>query len=356
MRPLRSLAAPLLIAALSLGVASAASAAPPDVAAHRAVRTGSLPKGVTLSPDGTRLYVTNYGALDHHNISMFDPITLAEVGHIDVPGIVVETAISPDGATLYASNFKRNAVEFIDIASRRVTREVRAGAHPKILVLSRDGRRLFAANWSSQNVTEIDTETGHVVRTLQAQENPRGMAATRHGRLYIANFNSGSIDIYEGPDMATHRRLSRVCKIPRHLVLAPDDSKLYVSCMADNAVAVIDTRTDAVIRRIPVGHFPKALDVTQGGRYVVTADYRGSTTTIIDTKDWTARTIDVPGMDAASGVVAARHSLRFWVTGWYDNHLYEIGPAEMGAPYAVDAETTRLTLMRRTWHRKHPVE
>src|SRR5437773_475553 len=82
-----------------------------------------------------------------------------------------------------------------------------AASHPKILVLSRDGRRLFAANWSSRDVTEIDTHDASVVRTLAAEENPRGMALTSDGRLYIANFNSQSIDVYEGAQMQTHRRM-----------------------------------------------------------------------------------------------------------------------------------------------------
>ena len=356
----RDIARATLILALSACAplfAGEAAAVPPNISVQAASTTGSLPKGVTLAPDGKHLYVTNYGVLNHRNISIYDAATLKETQHIDVPGIVVETAISPDGKTLYASNFRRNSVQFIDVASRLVTREVKAGAHPKILVLSRDGKRLFAANWGDGTVTELDTVTGVQVRRLVVQQNPRGMAITKSGRLYVANFNSKSMDIFDGPELLTHRRVHELCAIPRHLVLSPDESKLYVSCLIRNEVLVFDVAKEQVVRRIPVGRFPKAMDVTRDGRYVVTADYRGSTTTVIDTKDWTTRTIDVPGMDAASGIVAARgSSLRFYVTGWYDDHLYSVGVAGAAPEYTVSRKIAEHVAMMRLWHRKHPVE
>jgi YVTN family beta-propeller protein len=339
-----------------LAVAPRAAATAPAIEVQQAVPTGSMPKGVTISPDGRHLFVTNYGQLNHDNVSVFDAETLRLEYRIDVPGIVVESAISPDGNTLYVSNFRRNSVQFVDLARREVTHEVTAGLHPKILVLSHDGSRLFAANWGSQDVTEIDTATATATRTLHAQLNPRGMAITQAGRLYIANFNSRSIDIYEGASMETHRRLENVCRIPRHLVLSPDETRLYVSCLTDSTLVVLDTQSERAIRRVPVGRSPKADDVTADGRYVVTADYGGSSVTIVDTTDWTRRTIEVPGMDAASGIVTARQGVRFFVTGWYDDHLYAVGLEGSGSRYAIDARTAVRTRESRANHRLHPAE
>ncbi len=137
------------------------------------VRTGSMPKGVSISPDGRTLYVTNYGNSNSNNVMLFDAATLAQTGAINVPGIVVESVLSPDGRTLYASNFTRGTVQFIDLARRRVTREVRAGGHPKVLAISRDGARLFVANWGTHNVTEIDTARATVLRTMRARDATR---------------------------------------------------------------------------------------------------------------------------------------------------------------------------------------
>lgn len=305
--------------------AAATRAIAPHADVQQVAPTGSMPKGVSISPDGTRLYVTNYGQLDHDNVSIVDAQSLAVLGHIDVPGIVVESVVSPDGRTLYVSNFRRHSVQFIDLGTRTVAREVHVGVNPKVVVLSRDGRRLFAANWTSGDVTEVDTVAGTAVRTLRAGRNPRGMAIARDGRLYVANSTSDEIDIYEGPTMAAHRRIPHVCRVPRHLSLSPDDTRLYVSCLLNGYLAVMDTATMRVIRRVSVASGPKSNDVSPDGRYVATADYNAHSVSIIDTTDWAVRRIFVATADRTSGVVWARTGFRIFVTGWFDDHVYAIG-------------------------------
>jgi YVTN family beta-propeller protein len=320
------------------------------------VRTGAMPKGVSIAPDGRTLYVTNFGNANRHNITMFDATTLARLGSIHVPGIVVESVPSPDGRTLYVSNFTRGTVQFVDLPSRRVTREVRAGGYPKVLALSRDGTRLFVANWGTHDVTEIDTVRASVTRTLRAGRNPRGMVVTSTGRLYVANFNGHTIDVYEGANMETHRRLAPVCRIPRHLALSPDEARLYVSCFSHSKLLVIDTQTERPIREVPVGEWPKSIDVTSDGRFVATANYGGSSVSVVDTMDWSVATLDIPAMDHGSGIVAARSGLRFFVTGWYDGHLFAVAAQGSSPSWTISSAQRALTLRQREFHRRHPAE
>lgn len=335
-----------------LVLAVGALATPPALQVTHGVGTGSMPKGVTLSPDGTRLYVTAFGAANAANVNEYDAADLRRLRSFDVPGIVVESAITPDGSTLYVSNFSRNSVQQLDLRRGRVVREIQAGLHPKILVLSRDGSRLYAANWGSHNVTEIDTAAWRVVRTHEAGTNPRGTAVTTGGTLYVANFNGHSIDVYAGPDRTAHHRLSNVCFVPRHLCLSPDERTLYITCFRHSELLAMDVATEAVTHRVSVGNWPKACDVTPDGRYVGTANYGGSSVSVVDTTDWTASTLDVPAMDHGSGIVAARDGLRFFATGWYDDHLFAVGPAGPGPGYTVTDRIRQLTLRRRELHRR----
>lgn len=345
------------VGAAALCVCALALANPPRIDVERRVDTGAMPKGASVSPDGTRLYVTNYGQLNRNNIGIFDTATLRRVGTVDLPGIAVESAVSPDGRTLYVSNFRRNSVQFVDLGSRQVTAEVTVGSHPKILVLSRDGRRLFAANWSGESVSEIEVASRRVVRTLRAGANPRGMALTRAGTLYVANFNDHSIDVYQGADLSRHHTIRHVCRVPRHLSLSPDDRTLYISCFTGSFLAAMDTTTERIAHTVSVGRSPKATDVLPGGRYVVTADYGGSGASIVDTQDWTARTLDIPGMDHASGVAAARQGMRFFVTGWYDDHVYAVAPFAHGAsPFTITPVERSRVHEQRAYHDQHPAE
>lgn len=317
---LRFLAAVLL-------ASSTAAAQPPQLEVQAVAPTGSMPKGVSLSPDGKHAYVTNFGQAESKNIDIYDAATLAHEATINIPGNVVESVLSPDGATIYASNFLRNSVQFVDLKSRRVTREITVGLHPKILVPSPDNQFLFAANWSGQSVSQIDIATGKVVRTLPTTGlNPRGMAMSHDGVLFAANFNGASIDVFKGPTLGERHTLA-ACPIPRHLALSPDDKLLFVSCYHDSMLHAVDVATEKVVHTLHVGSSPKSVEVSRDGRWVWSADYGKETNsvTVVDTTDWTARVFVVPGMDHGSGITLFPDGKHALVTGWYDDHVYLVG-------------------------------
>jgi hypothetical protein len=64
----------------------------------------------------------------------------------------------------------------------------------------------------------------------------------------------------------------------------------------------------------------------------------------------------VPGMDAASGIVTARQGLRFYVTGWYDDHLYAVGIEGSSTRYTLDGRAMARTRESRAYHQLHPAE
>ncbi|MBS2013508.1 MAG: YncE family protein [Deltaproteobacteria bacterium] len=319
----RSLA--LLAAFAVSAVAAMAHAEPPRLEVQEVADTGSMPKGAMLSHDGKKFYVTNFGQLDKKNVTVYDAHTLQQIDQIDVPGVIVESALSPDGKTLYISNFRRDSVMFVDLASKQVTHEIKTGRHPKVLVTSADGKYLFAANWAAHSVTQVDTSNGQVVRTLEVGKQPRGMAMTKSGKLFVANFFGDSIDVFEGSDLSQTHRL-KACKCPRHLALAPDEKTLYISCLNANQVQAMDIATEQVTHRATVGNAPKSIAVSKDGRWVYSADFGESRSiSVVDTHEWTSRTLKIPGMDRGSGVAVAPDGKHALVTGWFDNHVYLVG-------------------------------
>ncbi len=108
-------------------------------------RTSVQPKSVELSPDGSRVWVCNFGRVDEDNVYVYDADSLERVGKVEFPGNAVETAFSPDGTTAYISNFRRGVVEVIDTATRTVRPVSEVGANPRFMVVSPDGSRLYVA-------------------------------------------------------------------------------------------------------------------------------------------------------------------------------------------------------------------
>lgn len=320
----------------------AVAAEAPRLEVQEVAYSGSMPKGTTLSHDGKRFFVTNFGQLDKRSVSVFDAVTLAKIRDIDLPGVVVESVLSPDGKTLYVSNFRRSSVMYLDVATSKLTREVKVGTHPKILAVTHDGKRLFTANWASNDVTEVDVASGAVTRTLKTGKAPRGMVVTKGGTLYVANFHSKSIDVFRGADMSDTHRIA-TCNNPRHLALSPDEKTLYITCLNASELHGMDLATETVTHRAPVGKAPKSVALSRDGRYAYTADYGTSRSiSIVDTKTWASRTLPVPGMDRGSGVAVAPDGKRALVTGWYDGHVYLVGfEGQGGHPEAAMREIRR---------------
>jgi YVTN family beta-propeller protein len=316
----------LAIGSLLAATASApARAEPPKIEVQEVAETGSMPKGAVLSHDGKKFFVTNFGQLDKKNVTIYDAQTLALLDQIDVPGIIVESALSIDGKTLFISNFRRSSVMFVDLASKKVTHEIKTGTHPKILVASPDGKSLFAANWASKSVTQINVANGEVVRTLDVGRQPRGMAMTKSGKLYVANFYSDSIDVFEGKDLEQNHRVA-TCKCPRHLAVSPDEKTLYISCLNASQLHAMDLATETITHKVQIGKAPKSIAVSKDGRYVYSADYGESrSVSVVDTHDWTARVFPIPAMDRGSGVAVSADGRHALVTGWYDKHVYLVG-------------------------------
>ena len=263
-----------------------------------------MPKGVTLSPDGERLYVTNFGQANGKNI-------------IDVRRDDARAArrhrrarhrrrerLSRDGSLIYASNFPRNSVQFIDTKTRRVTREIQIGLHPKILVLSKDGKTLFAANWTGNSVTRsISRAATSCARSRRACTRAAWRSRPR-GSLYVANFNGASIDVFHGADFAENYTLA-VCPIPRHLVLSPDEKTMFLSCYHDSQLWALDlTGLPSASNAHRAGRQARRRASTSratGNTCILQTTAETNSVSIVDTGDWTAqRRTPCPAWTAAA--------------------------------------------------------
>lgn len=313
------------------GRATATVTAPgaPLLGVVRQARTGSQPKSVYVSPDGTRIYVCNFGRPDQDNIRIYNAESLAPVGTIEFEGNCVELAFSPDGRTLYASNFRRGVVEVIDVASRSVRGEVEVGRTPKTIEVSADGATLFVANYFSRSVSVVDARRLVETGRIRTGDLPRGMALSRDGRLFVAAF--GDQVIHEFDTRRGNREVRRIatCRLPRSLALSNDGTQLYVSCSCCRMVQWHDLSDGSVAGQARVGHNPRTLDTSADGRWIAVADFDSSTVSLIDTVMGRHRTSRVPGSDQIVGVaVRPGPSLRVYATSWNNNRLFALAATE----------------------------
>jgi YVTN family beta-propeller protein len=282
--------------------------------------TGSQPKSVVVSPDGTLVYVCNFGRPDRENVTIHDARTLARVGVIEFPGNAVEAAFSPDGRTLFVSNFRRHVVEVIDVATRRVTAEISVGQHPKTIAVSPDGRLIYVANWAGQSVSVVDVGRRVELRRLRTGVHPRGMAVLPDGHLLVASFEGHSVQVFDAGGNREIRRFP-TCEFPRHLALGPDSNQLFVTCTL-GSIGTYDITTGERRGLASVGRNPRTLGVSRSGRWAATANFglgagRPGSVSLVDLVENTDQTTIIPRADRIVGLsIGPGTDLRIYVTSW----------------------------------------
>src|SRR5688500_4928707 len=90
------------------------------------------------------------------SVSIIDTATDKVVGELRTGGKPRGIAVSPDGARLYLSDRASNSLLVVDLARREVEKRIPLGQSPEGISLSRDGRWLAAAIEEADSVVLID--------------------------------------------------------------------------------------------------------------------------------------------------------------------------------------------------------
>jgi len=211
------------------------------------------------SPDGTRVYVANYGGND---ISVIDTNTNSVIATVDVGGNPRGVAVTPDGTKVYVAHQASGYVTVFDAVTHTVITTVYSGGAPYGVAVSPDGTRVYVATMWANTVSVIDTGTDTVVATVPVGNYPYGVAVSPDGsRVFVANgnaVNSNPTPSVSVIDTATNVVIATVPvgSWPFGVAVTPDGTKVYVANAGSNSVSVIDIATNSVMNTVGVGNFP----------------------------------------------------------------------------------------------------
>jgi YVTN family beta-propeller protein len=135
--------------------------------------------------------------------------------------------------------------------------------------------RSALATWLSSAVLLI------AASAAAAQPTPVSPASTA-GKAYVGVFKDNAVAVI---DTATNRvlRTIPVQDGPHGLVMTPDGRKVYVSSDGASTVSVIDTATDQVVSSIDVGPNPHGLAISPDGRRLLVMAFGANQAIVIDT-------------------------------------------------------------------------
>jgi YVTN family beta-propeller protein len=227
------------------------------------VNLGFLSTGVAVSPDGTKVYVAN---ADDNSVSVIDAATNAVITK-NVGGYPQGVAVSPDGTKIYVANTGSGSVSVIN-STNQVNATIPLGGSTFGVAVSPDGTKVYVANADDNSVSVIDAATNAVITNVNVGGYPQGVAVSPDGnKIYVANYNDGTVSIINSTNQVS--ATVNVGGSPIGVAVSPDGTKVYVANAGGNYVSVIDAATNTVITNVPVYARPIALGEFIGPAFVV---------------------------------------------------------------------------------------
>jgi len=277
----------------------------------------SSPFFISITPDGTRAYVSNIfkrmGVSDTISVIDTDPAStdfnkvVSTITGLGVTPYI--TAFTPDGTRAYVTS-SGTSVLVIDTDpsstdfNKVVSTITGLGMTPLIIAFTPDGTRAYVTGSGNSSVLVIDTDPSStdfnkVVSTIEVGRVSVFVAITPDGtRAYVTNQSDGTVSVIDTDPSSTD--FNKVVSIidagpkPFGINITPDGTRAYVTFFyctytltreCRNGVRVIDTETDTVIDTIEdLGMFAYIIAFTPDGTRAYLAPYK-SPVRVIDTSD-----------------------------------------------------------------------
>ena len=111
-------------------------------------------------------------------LNVIDTATPKVLKTIDLPAgsRPMRVRVSPDNSRVYVSDGRAGTVTVLDSQTYAVQATIKVGTRPWGIVLSPDGKYLFSSNGPSNDVSVVDLATNKEITRIKAGESPWGLA------------------------------------------------------------------------------------------------------------------------------------------------------------------------------------
>ncbi len=205
----------------------------------RAIRVGSVPKYVAVTPDDRYVLVSNWCSYD---LSVISVRLGREVKRVPLGPYPRGIAVDPTGKAAYVAVMGSTSVARVDLRSFRVRRLDGIGAGPRHLVVDPHGRYLYVTLNAEGTVAKVDLRSGRVVTKVSTGAAPRSMTIAADGRsLYVVNYGSNTVSKIRTRDMAV---VQTVPTNPSPIGISYDVAthRVWVACYTGSIMVFQDGR------------------------------------------------------------------------------------------------------------------
>ncbi len=202
------------------------------------IPVGAVPKYVAITPDGTKVLVSNWCTYD---LSVVDVASAKETARIPIGRYPRGIAVAPDSRTAYVAVMGGSEIMAVDLGSRSTSTLATVGSGPRHLVISPDGSTLYVTSNRAGTVSAVATDNGTVTASVSTGTEPRSMAISTDGTaLYVVEYQSSKVVKLRSADLATLDTVTTDYH-PIGIAYEPTTRTLWVACYG-GSIMVFDDR------------------------------------------------------------------------------------------------------------------
>ncbi|MBE7200176.1 MAG: PQQ-dependent catabolism-associated beta-propeller protein, partial [Parafilimonas terrae] len=172
--------------------------------------------------------------------------------------------LSPDGKILVNTSETTNMAHFIDTKTFQVIDNVLVDARPRFAEFTADGKYLWVSAEVGGTVSVIDVAQRRVIKKITFKIpsvndeaiQPVGIRITKDGtKAFVALGPANRVAVIDAKTYAVEKYLP-VGQRVWQLAFTPDQKQLFTTNGTSNDVSVIDVAAEKVVKSIPVGLLP----------------------------------------------------------------------------------------------------
>jgi DNA-binding beta-propeller fold protein YncE len=220
------------------------------------VALGHAPHEVSVSPDGRRAAVTNYGTREApgSTLSIVDLGQPRELRRIDLTPYARPHGVAwfaPDRIAVTAEGTRHLLI--VDPDEGRVMSAIETGQEVSHMVaVSADASRAYVTNIGSGTTTAVDLDMGKKLGDVATGGGSEALALTPDGReLWVAARADGEIAVVDTAKLAIVARLP-LPGTPIRIAITPDGATALVTCAGSSELVAYDVAARSVRGRVKV--------------------------------------------------------------------------------------------------------
>jgi YVTN family beta-propeller protein len=241
-----------------------------------------------ISRPGGTVIVVNQAS---DTVTLIDVSTMDAYKHVPVVGGPHEAAVSPDGTRVIVTNYNQRGggpqktLSLISLPGGETLKTIDLGdfSMPHDIQWVNESQVVTTVE-ANQALLLVNVDSGEIERVFETEKQGSHMLSLSNDqeRLYSSNMGgSGSISVF---DFRSGKKITDIdtgeeCE---GVGVSPDDRWLWAGNRAEDTVSIIDTESLQVVKTLESPGFPYRVEFTPNGKYVLVPHARSGTLMVGD--------------------------------------------------------------------------